>query len=230
MSDLLLLRALGALLTYPRGELLAALPEIADAIEASPMLPAAERDRLAELIAELRGGDPLLVEERYVQLFDRGRATSLHLFEHVHGESRDRGSAMVDLVAIYERAGLRLAHNELPDYLPVVLEYLSCRDLAEARAMLEDCAHILRGIGEALAQRGSRYAAVPSAVLAAAGLPGLDWSRATEPAPVEPPLDEEWADAPAFAAPEAGRGGDTAVMHFVPPKGRAGPDAQGGDR
>jgi nitrate reductase delta subunit len=169
------------------------------------------------------------LEERYVALFDRSRALSLHLFEHVHGESRDRGSAMVDLVAIYERAGLHLAGNELPDHLPVVLEYLSCRTLDEARAMLEDCAHILRRIGEVLAQRGSRYAAVLDAVLAVPRLPGIDWSRASEPAPVDPPVDEDWMDAPAFDGPgraggEAAHGGprpgegEAAVMHFVPPK------------
>ena len=83
---------------------------------------------------------PSRSEERYVDLFDRGRSLSLHLFEHLHGESRDRGEAMVDLKRIYERAGFDLSARELPDYLPVVLEYLSCREIAEARAMLADCA------------------------------------------------------------------------------------------
>jgi len=137
----------------------------------------------------------------------------------------------VDLVGIYERAGLRLAGNELPDYVPVVLEYLSSRDRREAQDMIEDCAHILRRIGEVLAQRGSRYAAVLDAVLAAASLPGLDWSRATEPPPVEPSIDDEWADAPAFDGAGSGSGDatsgtgrrsrpgevETSVMHFVPP-------------
>jgi nitrate reductase delta subunit len=238
-DDLRVLRALGALLTYPRTELIAAVPEIGEAIAASTLLPAPARERVAALLAELAATDRLLLEERYVELFDRGRRTSLHLFEHVHGESRDRGTAMVDLLGIYERAGLHLAGNELPDYLPVLLEYLSCRDMREARDMLEDCAHIVRRIGEVLAQRGSRYAGVLDAALAAVRLPGLDWSRAKEPAPVEPPIDEEWMDAPAFDGPAAGggarapdrdagapdraaaaRGGEaaTAVLHFVPPK------------
>ena len=212
-GDLLVLRALAALLAYPRGELREALPEIADVIARSPLLGPADRTRLADLVQELRQGEPLALEERYVALFDRGRATSLHLFEHVHGESRDRGAAMVDLVEIYDKAGLRLNGGELPDYLPAVLEYLSCRKHDEVRAMLGDCAHIVRNIGEALAQRGSRYAAVPAALLAIAGEAGLDWRKAGEPPPAEPPVDEEWAEAPAFGAADAG---GTAVMQFVP--------------
>ena len=195
------LRALAALLTYPRPELVAALPEIAEAFACSTLLAVADHERLAGLIADLQRTDRLLLEERYVNLFDRGRTTSLHLFEHVHGESRDRGPAMVDLLQIYEKSGLVLTPNELPDYLPAVLEYLSCRPLAEARAMLGDCAHIVRKVGETLAQRGSPYAAVLAAVLAVAAEPGLDWSKAVEPPPPEPPIDEQWADAPAFAPP-----------------------------
>lgn len=229
-DDLRVLRALAALLVYPGADLLAALPEIRDALAGSSLLPPADRERLARLIGDLQHTDPLLLEERYVQLFDRGRTTSLHLFEHVHGESRDRGPAMVDLMQVYEKAGLRLAGNELPDYLPAVLEYLSCRSLAEARAMLDDCAHILRKIGETLAQRGSRYAAVLAALLSVARAPGLDWTRAVEPAPPEPPIDDEWADTPAFAPP-GGEAVPTAVIHFVPRKpDRTGGTRQGGER
>ncbi len=213
-DDLRVLRALSALLTYPRPELLGALPEISEVISGSTLLPAGERSRLAELIAQLSGGELLELEERYVALFDRGRATSLHLFEHLHGESRDRGSAMVDLVKIYDAAGFQLTAHELPDYLPALLEYLSCRTLAEARSMLEDCAHIVRKIGESLASRGSRYAAVPSAILALARQDGLDWSKATAPLPAEPPLDEEWAEAPAFG-PASADAPQTSVVQFM---------------
>ena len=214
-DDLLVLRALGALLAYPAREVLAALPEIGGICAGSSLLSAEDRLRLAALIAELQSGESLALEERYVELFDRGRATSLHLFEHVHGESRDRGAAMVDLLQIYEQAGLQLAAHELPDYLPAVLEYLSCRTLAEARAMLGDCAHIVRNVGEALAQRGSSYAAALAAVLTVAQAPGLDWSKAVSPA--EERIDEEWADPPAFP-PQAGTGAQSAVIHFVPRK------------
>jgi nitrate reductase molybdenum cofactor assembly chaperone NarJ/NarW len=221
MDELITLRALSALLTYPRAELIAALPEVGEVLANSPLLPAADRERLAALIATMHATEPLDLEQTYVELFDRGRATSLHLFEHVHGESRDRGQAMVDLKEVYAKAGLRLTTNELPDYLPVVLEYLSCRTSAEARAMLGDCAHILRLVGEALARRGSGYAAVFAAVLAAVQEPGLDWSRRGETPSTERPIDEEWAETPAFAPVAAGRGAgcpEVAVMEFVPRK------------
>ena len=130
---MIVFRALSALLSYPSEEMRRALPEIADVIRAAPIVAPGERRGLLDLIDELGQGDLLAAEERYVDLFDRGRALSLHLFEHLHGESRDRGEAMVELKQLYEHAGFELSARELPDYLPVVLEYLSCRDLAEAR-------------------------------------------------------------------------------------------------
>jgi nitrate reductase delta subunit len=87
---MIVLRALGALLSYPRDEVRQALPEIVDAISGSQFIPPRQRRDLLALIDELRAGDLLEVEERYVELFDRGRAASLHLFEHLHGEDRDR--------------------------------------------------------------------------------------------------------------------------------------------
>lgn len=209
-------RALGALLTYPGRELIEALPEIAGVLESSRLIGPAQKQRLADLMSELRRADAFELEERYVTLFDRGRATSLHLFEHVHGDSRERGQAMVDLGRVYERAGFHLAESELPDYLPAVLEYLSCRTIAEAREMLGDCAHILRAVGERLAARSGRYAAVFEAVLNAAGENGLDWGKAP-PSEPEPAADDDWAEAPAFG-PAQPRGGRAAVsvMKFMP--------------
>ena len=202
-------RALGALLGYPGAGLREALPEIAGIVRESPLLRARERAAVGGLIDLLARADPLWAEERYVELFDRGRATSLNLFEHVHGESRDRGAAMVELKTIYARAGLDLAANELPDYLPVVLEYLSRRDRAEAQDMLGDCAHIVRAIGEALLGRGSPYSAVFAALLASIGEAGLDERAAARPAEEPDDLDSDWFEQPAFApqAPaSAGRG------------------------
>ena len=216
---MIFLRALGALLTYPDREFVAALPEIAGAVEEAAPVPRATRQRLAALVDELRRGDRYEIEERYVALFDRGRATSLHLFEHVHGDSRERGQALVDHARVYERAGLRLAPGELPDYLPALLEYLSCRSAAEAREMLGDCAHVLRAVGGRLAGRGSGYAAVFDALLAIAGERGLDWPETTAPAEPEPALDAEWMDAPAFgpgSERNAGAQPATAVMRLVP--------------
>ena len=206
--SLAFLRALGALLSYPSPELRAALPEIAAELAAAKLIAAEQRAALQALVDELAAADPLAAEEAYVELFDRGRSSSLYLFEHVHGEARDRGAAMVELNQLYAAAGLDLAGRELPDYLPVVLEYLGGRDRGEARAMLADCAHILRLVGEVLVKRGSRYSAVFDALLALAGEPGIDAARARRRALDKEDLDRDWDERPAFAPepPGTGRG------------------------
>jgi nitrate reductase delta subunit len=88
--------------------------------------------------------------------------------------------------------------RELPDYLPVLLEYLSCRDLAEARAMLADCAHILTKIGRALIARGSCYAAVLQALLVIAGESPIDAGKVSPVKEEAEALDRDWAEEPAF--------------------------------
>jgi nitrate reductase molybdenum cofactor assembly chaperone NarJ/NarW len=200
---MIVLRALGALLSYPREEVRQALPEIVDAISSSQLFPPRQRRDLLTLIDELRAGDLLEAEERYVELFDRGRAASLHLFEHLHGEDRDRGQAMVDLKRLYEQAGYELTTRELPDYLPVVLEYLSCRDIRETHEVLGDCAHILRRIGASLIARGTNYAAVLQALLIIAGEDPIDAAAVPRVKERTENLDRDWFEQPAFGAEPA---------------------------
>jgi len=203
---MLIFKAFSALLSYPCEDMRQAMPEIAGVVRASPLITVREREALLALIAEIGNGEQLAAEERYVDLFDRGRALSLHLFEHVHGDGRDRGAAMVELKALYAGAGFELTASELPDYLPVVLEYLSLRDLAEAREMLADCAHILASIARSLLARQSRYAAVAQALLVIAGEKPVD-ATAVKPVREQPDiLDRDWAERPAFAdaAPQSG--------------------------
>jgi len=141
----------------------------------------------------MQGQDLLELEAEYVAVFDRGRATSLHLFEHVHGDSRERGPAMIDLGQTYAKAGLILAEGELPDYLPAVLEFVSTQPPRGARAFLGETAHILNAIFGALQQRRSAYACVLGALLELAG----ETAQAVKPA-AEEPLDESWAEPPVF--------------------------------
>ncbi|MEZ5606385.1 MAG: nitrate reductase molybdenum cofactor assembly chaperone [Burkholderiaceae bacterium] len=195
------LRALAALLAYPDEDLRAALPEIAQALRAERRLDARRQGELQALADALARGDLLDVQARYVDWFDRGRATSLNLFEHVHGDDRQRGPAMLELMERYQRVGLRLAGVELPDHLPVVLEYLSCCESAETPQLIGECAHVLRALGQALAQRGSPYAAVPAALLALAGQKGLDVPAMAAAAPED--LDRDWEERPAFEPPAA---------------------------
>lgn len=192
-------KAFSALLSYPSDEMREALPEISRVIRSSPLVGRREEAALQQLIDELKGADTIEAEERYVDLFDRGRALSLNLFEHLHGQSRDRGAAMVDLKRLYEEAGFELASSELPDYLPVVLEYMSCRDLDEARDLLADCAHILAAIAKALVARGSNYAAVPQALLVMAGERPIDVDEVTRESAPRESLDRDWVEQPAFA-------------------------------
>ncbi len=206
---MLIFKAFSAQLSYPSAEMRQALPEIAEVVRSSKLVGARESETLLALVDEIGEGDLLAAEERYVDLFDRGRALSLHLFEHLHGDGRDRGAAMVELKGLYEAAGFELTASELPDYLPVVLEYLSQRDMAEAREMLADCAHILSSIARSLIARQSLYAAVPQALLVIAGEKPLD---AAGVKPVREPadaLDRDWAERPAFADAGPTGGGST---------------------
>ena len=189
----LTLRVLAKLLGYPSAELRAHLPDLREALAGERALGSARRAELEALIESLARTPALDVEAAYVELFDRGRSTSLHLFEHVHGDSRDRGPAMVDLAQTYEKAGLYLAPHELPDYLPVVLEYASTQPPVQARALLSEVAHILNAIFNALEKRESCYASVLGALLEMAG----ETARAVAITPDEP-LDIAWAEPAAF--------------------------------
>jgi nitrate reductase delta subunit len=199
------LRVLARLLSYPDGELRSHLSAMRDALHAEGALTAGRLAELDLLMDTVSSADPLDTEAAYVQLFDHGRATSLHLFEHVHGDSRDRGPAMIDLAQTYDKAGLFLAPGELPDYLPVVLEFISTQPPREARAFLAEMAHILNAIFSALQQRQSAYASVIGALLELAG----EKAQAVRLA-AEDPLDETWVEPAAFDGCSA--------------KGQAGPD------
>ena len=187
------LRVLARLLSYPDAELRSHLTEMRDALCVEGALTVGRLAELDVLVDALSTSDPLDTEAAYVQLFDRGRATSLHLFEHVHGDSRDRGPAMIDLAQTYDQAGLYLAPGELPDYLPVVLEFVSTQPPREARAFLSEMTHIFNAIFSALQQRQSAFASVIGALLELAG----EKAQPVKLAP-EGPLDESWAEPPAF--------------------------------
>ncbi|WP_199259898.1 nitrate reductase molybdenum cofactor assembly chaperone [Paracoccus binzhouensis] len=162
-------KAFSLLLSYPSAELQQAIPAIEATLRDDGLLGPKRMEALAPLLAELARGDLYELQERYVLLFDRSRTLSLNLFEHIHGESRDRGGAMVDLLDMYRAGGLDLGGTELPDHLPVLLEYLSTRPLAEAQAVLADAGHILVALAERLTRRDTAYAAVLEALVTIAG-------------------------------------------------------------
>jgi nitrate reductase delta subunit len=205
----LTLRVFAHLLGYPDATLRQHLPELRDALHEELAISDTRIIEIEQLIRRLGSKRVMDTEAAYVELFDRGRGTSLHLFEHVHGDSRDRGPAMVDLIKTYEEAGLNLNSGELPDHLTVVLQYASTQPAAQARAFLGEIAHILQAIFSALNRRESAYASVLAGLLELAG----EQAQAVN-LPAEDDLDESWEEPLAFdgcsihgqAAPETGPG------------------------
>lgn len=207
------LRALARLLSYPDAEWREQAVALVDAIESESALPAARVAELRTLVSAMLRGNPMEIESRYVETFDRGRATSLHLFEHVHGDSRDRGPAMIDLVQTYEKAGLYLSADELPDHLGAVLEFASTQPAALAKAFLGEVAHILNAIFSALLKRESPYASVVAAVLELAGQ-----KAQAVPFTADEPMDEAWAEPEAFngcSSRGQSRPGQAQPIHIV---------------
>jgi len=198
-------RALSALLTYPTAELAAATGEIEQALAADGLIPAPERAALRPLLDGLRRGDLLDAQERYVDLFDRCPSLSLHLFQHVHGDSRDRGQAMIELGQLYSQHGLEISTRELPDFLPLYLEFLAEQPPREACSMLQDVGTILNALHGRLVRRQTPYAAPIAALLAIAGIEPETPAVADEDQDSPEALDRAWEDREVrFTAEDAG--------------------------
>lgn len=208
------LRVLSRILDYPQAGLQTHADEMLDALHCDGVFTDATTKALAECIEMLRDGDLYDLQAGFVDTFDRGRARSLYLFEHVHGESRDRGQAMVDLGTSYRASGLRIDQRELPDYLPLFLEFLSTLPAQETTEWLQAVAELVALLHARLCAKASPYAAVLAAVLELAGHP-----VATEP--VDEALDDDQPEAldAAWAEP---------LVEFGPPAtgcGQAGDSA-----
>jgi nitrate reductase delta subunit len=189
----LTLRVLARLLSYPDDALRKHLDELRQALRDEAALAPPRLAEVEALIAGIGAQSAIDAEADYVQLFDSGRRTSLHLFEHVHGDSRDRGPAMIDLAQTFEKAGLYLAEGEMPDHLPVVLEYASTQPPREAQAFLAEMAHIFNVVFSALDKRQSRYASLLGALVELAGE-----KCAPVNVPDEAPIDDSWTEPMAF--------------------------------
>jgi nitrate reductase delta subunit len=211
-------RALAALISYPTAELQAAVRsgEIKAAIEGEGLLAKRDRVRLDPLLEAIRDQDLLDLQAAYVDLFDRSRSRSLHLFEHVFGESRDRGPAMVELQTMYAEAGLDIAENELPDYLPLYLEYCSVLTPGEARDALARPIHVVSAVRARLAKRESAYAGVFQTLetLAASKADPAELEQLLAQDDDDPndtqQLDAAWSEEPVTFGPDApGVGGNS---------------------
>ena len=201
-------KVLSALLSYPTEELEEAAEDLRDALRDEALLPQATQTALDQLIAGFAARDLYDLQECYVELFDRGRSLSLYLFEHVHGESRDRGQAMIDLKALYEKHSLLTASSELPDFLPLFLEFLSILPVEEAREQLGQISHIASTLETRLRKRQAPYEvlfralgdlAVAPPVAEEVRAPALEDEDPTDLAAI----DAQWEDAPVTFGPEA---------------------------
>ena len=197
-------KLLGLLLTYPREQLQEAADSFAELLASEDLLTKSQIKSLQPLLNEYATGDLITLQERYVSTFDRGRNHCLYLFEHIHGESRDRGAAMVDMKEMYARKGLDISSNELPDYLPLFLEYLSFCELDEAIEMLADAIDVIATIGAHLKKDESIYSSIFNVI---ENLPKIKVDKkkvalAVKNAPKDPEtfdeLDKEWEETPAF--------------------------------
>lgn len=151
-------KVISLLLCYPESDWLAALPELEEALASEADFNGDAATRMAPLFAQLRETELIALQESYVATFDRNPSHSLHLFEHIHGESRDRGSAMIDLLNEYWKYDFDASASELPDYVPLFLEFLSLLPAEEALALLGDAVHVIATIGRKLDANGSPFA------------------------------------------------------------------------
>ena len=194
------LRALAALLGYPSAELKANIDDVRDAIVRDSVLGVAEHARLEPLLRLFDEKDLLDLQAAYSELFDRSRSLSLHLFEHVHGDSRERGQAMIDLGQQYMESGFFLEASELPDFVPVFLEYASCLPPGEGREMLAQPAHVFAALAERLDKREAAYAGIFHCLVALAKARVDKDARAVidrnTPAEDAADIDAEWEEAP----------------------------------
>lgn len=164
-----ILKIISRLMDYPTAELKEHTDELITCINDTRVISPQQRQGLVDLVDDIYGRELMDAQENYTGLYDRGRSLSLLLFEHVHGESRDRGQAMVDLMAQYEENGFHISVRELPDYIPLYLEYLSERPDLEAREGLADVAHIFGLLSARLQERDSHYSALFSSLLQISG-------------------------------------------------------------
>ncbi|WP_281857841.1 nitrate reductase molybdenum cofactor assembly chaperone [Litoreibacter halocynthiae] len=206
------LKAISLILSYPTRELQEAMPEIGGVLAAESRLTTAARRALRPLVEAISESDIYELQEQYVMLFDRSRTLSLNLFEHVHGESRDRGGAMVSLVETYRDGGFEPVTSELPDHLPVLLEFLATRPADEAQDILADAAHIFDALTERLARRESAYGAVFTALLQLSGakVDSAAVAELLEQPDVDPndleALDEIWEESEVLFGPDPNAG------------------------
>jgi len=197
-------KLLGLLLTYPEGTVYSESNKLLQTLRSESLLPEKFIKKVETFLTTQKAQDLMTAQEDYVETFDRGRAHCLHLFEHIHGESRDRGQAMVNLSETYAAKGLYIDNNELPDYLPLFMEYLSRCEFQDATKLLGEAIDVIATIGAKLKKHKSPYADIFTSieVLSAVKADAEKIKTALREAHKDPEtleeLDKQWKEAEAF--------------------------------
>lgn len=193
-----LFKALSLLLHYPDENLQGMVPEIVDVLKNQTLVPSDITARLITLATRLLESDLLESQTLYVSQFDQTRMLSLYLFEHVHGDSKDRGQAMVDLRVFYEDHGLVMSSQEFPDYLPLLLEFISFASVTGSDSLLSNVRPIIVLLAERLGQRKSIYTVIMEAILALTPQDQVHLSLEVASPSQEPASlrDETWEEEP----------------------------------
>lgn len=158
------LRALGLCLSYPNVDVAGAADELMTALLTDRRVATDTKARIQTHFARSAERSQLDLEEHYSATFDGGRMLSLHLFEHVYGDSRKRGDAMVQLGAHYARGGFSVAVSELPDYLPLMLEFASVAP-AMGEPLLREASPVLETLHDSMLERRCSYECFVAALL-----------------------------------------------------------------
>lgn len=196
---MLLLKVISRLLDYPTPELFKASAELCSVVQNDPNLSIENKTAMIDFIEQLTSRDLYDAQESYDLLFDRGRALSLLLFEHVHGESRDRGQAMVNLLNVYQSKGFEAESSQLPDYIPLYLEFLSEQPQEYVEEWLGDICHLMTLLSERLIDRECYYSVLFDALIEISGQL-VSREEIAEAVKKEQPddtieaIDKEWED------------------------------------
>ncbi|MGB2833510.1 MAG: nitrate reductase molybdenum cofactor assembly chaperone [Methylotenera sp.] len=157
-------KLLSALLDYPNQELVQHLPELSEFVAQNQEIDRAESDALQGFLAHLQSMSVTELQADYVKTFDMTAEHSLHLTHHLFGDDKNRGPALIDLGELYKDYGVEVVTNELPDYLPLVLEFAAYMDDSEATVFLSDAKKVLGVLTENLQKAQSPYAALLSII------------------------------------------------------------------
>lgn len=168
-------KILSLLLEYPDLELLDNLPEIRALSDKSADLDAAEKAAMRKFFDYLASKPLIDLQSDYVKTFDFTPEHSLHLTHHMFDDDsdRNRGPALIDLGEMFKEYGVKTVTNELPDYLPLILEFVAYLDENEATVFLSDAGKVLSLLADNLAKAESPYAAPLSIVKSRATLTRL---------------------------------------------------------